>query len=293
MTSRRIVYVPGLLPKPEPAVHHDALWRCLAQGLVHYDADIAAEIGRDDFELFAWTYGFYREHRDFALDVAAVEDCASRSEASPRDREEARTLKRRLDGVARRAADHLPFLIPRLASERVRLHLADLARYRGDVDGVATRLRRDLAQTLLQGPDDQRVLLIGHSLGSVICWDTLWQMSRERGESFRVDLWLTMGSPLGQRFVQHALCGWNRAGLERYPDNIRRWHNLSAVGDLTAAYPKLAPRFKEMRPLLEQQSDEVVDNWFRLDGELNPHAEYGYLANRATARAVAGWWREG
>ena len=293
MTSRRIVYVPGLLPKPEPDVHHDALWRCFINALEHHDPEVAGQIDRDTFELVAWTYGFYGRHRDFSIDAQAVEDCVSRTAASERDRREARTLKRRLDGVIRRLSDHAPFVIPHLAGERVRLHLADLARYRHDVDGAASRVRATLSRTLLEGPADQRVLLIGHSMGSVIAWDTLWQLSREQGHTFRVDLYLTMGSPLGQRFVQRDLRGWQRHGLERYPDNIRRWHNLTAVGALTAAYPRLAPRFRGMRALLERQSDEIIDNWFRLDGELNPHAEYGYLANAATAKAVAAWWREG
>jgi hypothetical protein len=30
---------------------------------------------------------------------------------------------------------------------------------------------------------------------------------------------------------------------------------------------------------------------FRLNGELNVHAEYGYLVNDETARTIAKWWR--
>ena len=46
------------------------------------------------------------------------------------------------------------------------------------------------------------VLLIAHSMGSVIAWDSLWQMSRHADANVDIDLLLTMGSPLGQRFVQ-------------------------------------------------------------------------------------------
>ena len=31
---------------------------------------------------------------------------------------------------------------------------------------------------------------------------------------------------------------------------------------------------------------------FRHDGELNVHAEYGYLVNKVTAAVVADWWRQ-
>ena len=31
--------------------------------------------------------------------------------------------------------------------------------------------------------------------------------------------------------------------------------------------------------------------WFRLEGQLNVHAEYGYLVHEKTARSIAAWWR--
>ena len=44
-----------------------------------------------------------------------------------------------------------------------------------------------------------------------------------------------------------------------------------------------------MRAHLLTQRDIEVDNWFRLDGEFNPHAEYGYLANPVVAGVIADW----
>ena len=41
MTDRTlplIIYVPGLLPKPEPEKHHEALLQCLLTGLRRVDA---------------------------------------------------------------------------------------------------------------------------------------------------------------------------------------------------------------------------------------------------------------
>ena len=43
--------------------------------------------------------------------------------------------------------------------------------------------------------------------------------------------------------------------------------------------------------LVESIEDDMLYNYFRLDGELNVHAEYGYLANEKTARTIAKWWR--
>jgi hypothetical protein len=103
-----------------------------------------------------------------------------------------------------------------------------------------------------------------------------------------------MGSPLGQSYLQRRILGHDRSGTERYPDNIRRWVNLSAVGDMTAVNPFLKDGFAEMLRLglVESIEDIEIFNAFRQDGELNVHAEYGYLVNRETAAVVANWWRQ-
>ncbi len=43
--------------------------------------------------------------------------------------------------------------------------------------------------------------------------------------------------------------------------------------------------------LVASIEDHGVLNYFRLDGVLNVHAEYGYLANSVTAGIVADWWK--
>ena len=43
--------------------------------------------------------------------------------------------------------------------------------------------------------------------------------------------------------------------------------------------------------LVESLTTKTIFNYFRLDGVLNVHAEYGYLVNEETARIVADWWR--
>jgi hypothetical protein len=130
-------------------------------------------------------------------------------------------------------------------------------------------------------------------MGSVIAWDSLWQMAHNDSDDVAVDLFLTMGSPLGQHYIQRRLQGGAESGARRFASGIRRWVNLSAVGDLTAIDPDLADDFAEMVDLgmVESIDDHVMHNYFRLDGTLNVHAEYGYLANDVTAQLVSEWWR--
>ncbi len=291
-----ILYVPGLLPKPEPAVHKDALLRCLLAGLHRVDESVAEAVAstKGGFDIVSWTYDFYRQHRDFSIDSAAIEDVICQAGASERDIAEAGSFGRRLTRWIYKLGDRLPFLIPHVASERTEMHLRDLRRYTLDDNGIAEHTRRMLKVPLRAATEGHHpILLIGHSMGSVIAYETLWEMSHNGRDHVVVDLLLTMGSPLGQRYIQKRLKSSASPGEDRYPHNIRNWKNLSAVGDLTAIDPRLRNDFGELLQLglVESFEDAELYNYFRLDGALNVHSEYGYLVNETTARTVSSWWR--
>ena len=291
-----ILYVPGLLPKPEPRAHRDALFRCLIAGMRRHDAKAALDLAANlhCFDVVSWTYDFYKEHRDIGLDAAAIDAVVAQSEASLDDIVEASSWRRRLARRMFALADVMPFLIPHVANERMTLHLRDLLRYQHDRDDIAEHTRQMLKMPLRAAAEAGRpVLLLAHSMGSVIAWDSLWQMSHNDRDHVRVDLLLTMGSPLGQRFIQRRLFGHDEQGARRYINGVRQWTNLSALGDLTAIDPELADDFAPMVEygLVESIEDHSLSNYFRLDGDLNVHAEYGYLANKVTAQVVIDWWR--
>ena len=291
-----VLYVPGLLPKPEPELHKDALQRCLLAGLRRIDDDVATAVATTagGFDIVSWTYDFYREHRDFEIDRDAVDNVISQRAAGERDIAEASSWRRRMTRWIYNLGDRLPFLIPHLASERTEVHLRDLQRYVHDDNGIADHTRRMLKIPIRAAAEGKHpLLLIGHSMGSVIAYDALWEMSHHDGDHATVDLLLTMGSPLGQRYMQKRIRGNELAGADRYPGNIRAWHNLSARGDLTSIDPKLQNDFRELLELdlVESFVDEEISTWFRLNGVLNVHSEYGYLVTAATARIVADWWR--
>ncbi len=282
-----LLYVPGLMPKPAASVHRDALARSLAAGLAGIGADTAP--AREAFAIYAWTHAFYGTDRDFALDSASVDRLVAAPMATDADIREARSFGRRAKRMLFRLGDAIPVLIPHFATDRQRLHIRDLNRYAHDDDGAASRIHDGL-EALLSDAGDRPTLLIGHSMGSVICWDTLWRMHNVKGVGAEIDLFLTMGSPLGQRYVQARLLSAGGRG-SRMPSGIRRWVNLAAAGDMTSLDQRLANDFAALFPgsglAIE---DEGVTNAFRLEGVLNPHAEYGYLANPVTARIIADWW---
>lgn len=292
-----ILYIPGLLPKPKAAEHKEALYRCLIEGVRRENGGVADSICASEysFDIVSWTYDFYRTHREIALDARAIDATVKQPAASEGDIQEAASWLRRAALSMYRLGDLMPFLIPHLASERMQIHLRDLRRYVQDQDGIAEHTREMLKLPLRAACKSGRpVLLIAHSMGSVIAYDSLWQMTHNERDRCRVDLLLTMGSPLGQNYLQKRIKGHAESGEARYPNNIRRWTNLAAVGDLTAIDPRLGNDFGEMVELglVESIDDKDLFNYFRLDGQLNVHAEYGYLANSVTGSVVANWWRE-
>jgi hypothetical protein len=291
-----ILYIPGLLPKPEAELHKAQLRRCLIAGVAKVDAALAAEIrnAAQAFDVVSWTYDFYLEHRDIQLDQAAIDAVIAQDRAHVDDIREAAGWKRRLTVWLYRLGDMLPFLIPHLASEKMEVHIRDLRRYLNNDNGIGDHTREMLKVSLRAACESQRpILLLAHSMGSIIAYDALWEMTHNSKDRVLIDLLLTMGSPLGQNYLQKRIFGHDRRGLKRFPGNIRRWTNLSAVGELTAIDRVLANDFGEMLDLelVESIEDGDVFNHFRLDGQLNVHAEYGYLVNDACGRAIADWWR--
>ncbi|MDH3806565.1 MAG: hypothetical protein OEU90_13980, partial [Gammaproteobacteria bacterium] len=266
-----ILYVPGLLPKPEPGPHRDALFRCLIAGIRRHDEKVALDIAANlhCFDIVSWTYDFYKTHRDIAIDQEAIEAVIQQDKASSTDIAEASSWPRRIARWVFSIADVLPFLIPHVANERMELHLRDLRRYSRNSNEIAEHARQMFKMPLRAAVEAQRpILIIAHSMGSVIAWDSLWQMAHDERDHVSVDLFLTMGSPLGQRYIQRRLQGHGEDGASRFPNGIRRWINLSAVGDLTAIDPDLADDFQEMvrRGLVESIEDHLLHNYFRQIG---------------------------
>lgn len=292
-----ILYIPGLKPKPQPDVHREQLRRCLLAGLRNADPSVAdgIEARPRSFEIVSWTYEFYGAHRDIELDLNSIDALLGKERADNRDIAEASSWQRRLQRSIYRIGDRLPFLIPRLADENMELYLRDIRRYVRNVNNGAALARRHLKLPLRAAAKAGRpVLLIAHSMGSVIAWDALWELSRDANYDGHIDLFMTLGSPLGQRYIQRRLLGASLEGAERYPDVIRHWLNTAAVGELTALDRTLADDFADMRRLNRVQSLEDIEvfNWFRINGVLNVHAEYGYLANSKVAAQIATWWQK-
>ena len=147
-----------------------------------------------------------------------------------------------------------------------------------------------------------KVLLITHSLGSMIAHDVLWKLShygeyRQISESGqKVSLWLTLGSPLGNPTVRDRLKGARAKGSRRYTNLVHRWVNVAAEDDYVAHDETLGDDFSEMKDLglVTEVRDRRIFNMAlrRTKGgrrRSNPHHGAGYLVSPCVAELVAGW----
>jgi hypothetical protein len=295
MSGSTIIYVPGIKPKPPAEEHRAQLWRCLLEGARRAEPGLVPALAAhpERFELVAWAPLFYPTQRDLALDLPGIDRLLRLPQAENRDVREATSWSRRFTQRLYLLSDLIPPLMRLAARDELRITLRDTMRYLTNAGGIAVKVRQMVGDALLASwQAGNRVLLAGHSLGSVIAYDVLWELSHRFAVPYKVDMFLTFGSPLGLRLVNSRLLGAREIGRRRYPTIVRRWVNLSAVGELTALNQRMGEHFSEMLRLglLDSISDDTtLATYFRNSEGLNVHKCYGYMVNPQIAGTIARW----
>lgn len=297
MANKHIIFVPGKNPKPRAAQHRELLWRILLEGVRRADGSVASELQlhQEQFHLVSWNYLYYHKYKDITREIPWIDALINKHGPSKQDMREATSWGVRASRLVLNLADHVPALI-RFLPEEVRSTDKEIKHYFHNGDNVAADIRKLLKHVLrpLLGKQEP-VLLIGHSLGSVIAYDALWELTHLEGLHGKVDF-LTLGSPLGMHYIQRHLKGMNAHGRKTYPGMIRHWVNLSAEGDVAALNRNFHDSFKAMREqgLVESIEDHCqgIYNFFRTNKGLNSHRSYGYLVNPAVGSIIAEWWKQ-
>ena len=298
MSQRHIFFVPGKNPKPPADQHHALLWRTLIEGVRRAEPQIVKNISQHigSFKLIAWNYLYYHTRKDINRDLPWIDALINQHGPTEQDIQEAKAMHRKLNRVLYSIIDHLPFLL-KLVSGKLQSTAEETKRYFHNRNNIACDIREQLKQELrpiLKNKNTNSVLLIAHSMGSVIAYDVLWELSHLEGLPGKINF-LTIGSPLGMNYVQRRLMGNQYTGKKKYPTNIRNWVNISSEGDITALDRIFADDFSEMRKLeiIESIEDhcEGIYNFFHNDKGLNCHRSYGYLVNPAVGKVIADWWQ--
>jgi len=176
----------------------------------------------------------------------------------------------------------------------------DFARYFDRKADYALQVRRRLQEQLCALMDrGDRIVLLSHGSGSVVAYDVLWQLShdpdlKEKYGDKKIELWITLGSPLGDSKIQKRLLGAKEKAEAKFPVNVIAWHNVAAEDDYTCHDNTLADDFKLM---LKQRVVSAVHDYriFNLAvryGRSNPHSSIGYYIHPRVAKILADWLQE-
>jgi hypothetical protein len=137
---------------------------------------------------------------------------------------------------------------------------------------------------------------MSHGTGCAVAYDVLWQLSHD--ERFRdefgakkIDVFVTLGSPISDNMVRRRLLGAGRRANERFPTNIITWENVSAEDDYLCHDKTVANDLKAMmrEHVISSINDYRVYNHALRYGKSNPHCSLGYFIHPRVAKIVTDW----
>jgi len=164
----------------------------------------------------------------------------------------------------------------------------DLWHYHGErafAAEVRTRLSERLAE--FRG---HRILLVAHSMGSVIAYDVLRLLERDAPD-LHVEHLVTVGSPLGLAKVKMKIA--SEFGATRVPNNLGHWTNLADGNDIVTVTGTLAEDYAPSDTGVAIADHRVVNDYRRPTGEANHHKSYGYLRTPEFSRIAGGFLETG
>ncbi|MDA3893676.1 MAG: hypothetical protein PF517_18585 [Salinivirgaceae bacterium] len=138
-------------------------------------------------------------------------------------------------------------------------------------------IRKRMVDTLFKYKDYE-ILIVAHSMGSIVTFDVLSFVMPEA----KINTLITIGSPLGLPVVVSKIASEHKKifhdnHLLITPHSInKRWINMADILDRVALNYKLSddftPNTNGILPI-----DYLVNNNYKINGERNPHKSFGYL----------------
>lgn len=290
--AKVIIGIHGLANKPEESVQVDGWIKSMAEGL---EKNCGIANPTLNFEGVHWAHLLYKYplHRDnnFSFDtlydtepyLPVEPEVLKKYDASWLDRARADvgSVLGPLMDVTKKT-----FGIDAVADMLLARVLKDLDFYYDDNRYIlddSNQLRQarvvlqdKLGSKLLQHKDDE-IMLIAHSMGSIIAYDVLRNLGRP-DQGIRVSHFVTIGSPLGLPHVKL------RVATERaYDPRVRtptivtkKWFNFADKKDPVALDFHLRDDYGPNDLGVEVQ-DDLVLNDYKSNGKHNHHKLFGYL----------------
>ena len=289
--SKVIVGIHGLankLPKDEVETY----WKkALVEGL---EKNRQVQNPEFDFKLVYWADLLYKHplHSDEKFYFDDLYDNWPYVEAKAEDLKEYRDSL--LDGVRQSVEDVVgsawdalrqQFGMSELVAKVIRKQFRDLNFYYDEERKIANRAGQfERARTVLRGElkaalqieKGRDIMLIAHSMGSIIAYDVLRELAKS-DPALKVSHLATIGSPLGLTPVKHNIL--DEFGEVCTPSVVTQsWANFADKRDIVASDEHLADDYGPNPGGIKVQ-DELISNDYRrpLDGKPDYHKIYGYL----------------
>lgn len=219
-----------------------------AKGLPNYDADDIDSEWEEELLLLWWKA------------VANIDEGIEGSQKGVK-------TKARVPGMIQRALNAIsgsPFFGD-VAEKIVIAFIKQVREYLHNQD-----LREKIRERVAKEIDEDTRILIGHSLGSIVCYEILCQ-----NPEWPIKVFVSLGSPLGiKKLIFDRLEPSPVSGVGRWPGNVEKWINIADSGDIVALEKQLNPLFDGL------VEDKIIDNG------ANAHNASRYFTAAETGEAI-------
>lgn len=140
-----------------------------------------------------------------------------------------------------------------------------------------TIIRERLLKVLEKYKHDD-IMLISHSMGSIVTFDVLTFMATH----INIHTFITMGSPLGLPIVISKIAAEQEQKFQKQSHMktpsavLKNWYNFSDILDKVAFNYKLANDFTENKHDVKPVDYLIINN-YEINGIRNSHKSFGYL----------------
>ncbi len=148
------------------------------------------------------------------------------------------------------------------------------------------KIRERLKKVLDKYKNDD-IMLIAHSMGSVIAYDVLLS----EGKKYKINTLVTLGSPMGIPYIIKKLAEAYDYSLSESsklptPDSIEKsWYNMYDSTDIIALQQKLSENYSANEYGVAPIDVEVVNDYVNR-GQRNSHKVFGYLRAKETTNII-------
>jgi pimeloyl-ACP methyl ester carboxylesterase len=280
-----IIGIHGLDNKPEASIL-EASWReSIAEGLSRHGGGRRANVR---FQLVYWADLMYGEPLDAA---SLLEPYVAAEGTGPLPRAGLSVRKvtaARMRGGLGRALEKVSRVRvgERVVSGTVKAKMPDLHFYRND-EQMQKAVQGRLIKRLRSARRWRRnVMLIAHSMGSIVAYDVLSNAGRVL-KSLEISHFVTVGSPLGLAGLKTVI-----EGPPCVPECVARWSNFSDPKDPVASWDtSLSDNYQANSRGVTVSDHLVVNGYVNPAGKSNPHKIFGYLRTPEISDLIAAFVR--